>query len=88
MHVNSAVSSALHHEHEISALQFFCQRILTLSPPLLALVKVVGRNQIYEEFPEGFIVPLFITELPNLVKAHIEEDNVCVRLYWDLIRLH
>lgn len=88
VHVNSARSSALRQEREISALQIFCQRILTLSPPLPALVKAVGRNQIYEEFPEGFIVPLFITELPNLVKGHVEEGSVGVRLYWDSIRLH
>lgn len=79
--VNSALSAALQHERGIPALQFFCQRILTLSPPLPALVKGVGRNQIYEEFPERFTVPLFITELPNLVKSHTQKRIMFVLDY-------
>lgn len=79
--VNSALSAALQHERGIPALQCFCQRILTLSPPLPALVKEVGRNQIYEEFPERFTVPLFITELPNLVKSHTQKRIMFVLDY-------
>lgn len=59
----------------------FLPKSLTFSSPLLVLVKAVGRSQIYEELPEGFIVPLFIIELPNFVMAHIEEeDSICVGL--------
>lgn len=44
------------------------------------LCRVVGRNQIYENLPEGFAVPLLITELPNFVMAHTEEESVHSRL--------
>lgn len=42
------------------------------------LSKAIERNLIYEALPERYIVPLFATEL---VMAHIEEENVCLRLY-------
>lgn len=58
----------------------FLPKNLTFSSPLPALVKAVGRNQIHEELPEGFIVLLFIIEPPNFVMAHIEENSVCVGL--------
>lgn len=59
----------------------FLPKNLTFSSPLPALVKAVGRNKIYEELFEGFIMSLFIIELPNFVMAHVEEQySVCVGL--------
>lgn len=86
--VNETLHSSLPLVMSMKYLYFsFLPKNSTLSSPLQLLSKAVGRNQIYENLPEGFVVPLFITELPNLVMAHTGEDSVCIRLYWYQIRL-
>lgn len=66
-------------EYEICALQCLAKELCPLHSQLLP--KAVGRKEIYEELPEGFIVLLFITGFPSLVMAHTEEDDVYIRLY-------
>ena len=83
---NSILISAL-----IMSMQYLLFNLLpknlTLFFPLQLLSKAVGRNQIYEKLSARFVIPLFFRELPNLVIPLIEEDGVCVRLYWYQIRL-